>query len=116
MSDVHHQLAGLLLEIEAELRRKQLWEDETPSLKALNSTTPFCADTLYYHQWLQWLLIPRMKEILEQSLPLPQQCDIHTYVEQQCQSECARLLKLIRAFDELVVSGAEAESKTKVRH
>ena len=116
MSDINHQLADLLLQIEAELRRMKLWQTEMPSAKALSSTTPFCADTLYYEEWLQWLFVPRMKEILEQSLPLPQQCDIHTYVEQQCRGDCERLLGLIKKFDELVVKGAEAERRTKVRH
>lgn len=116
MSDIHHRLADLLLRIEAELRRMRLWEAETPSAEALNSITPFCADTLHFSQWLQWLFVPRMKQILEQSLPLPQQCDIHTYVEQQCKGDCEQLLKLIKRFDELVVRGAEAERETKVRH
>jgi len=116
MPEINHQLADLLLQIEAELRRLELWEGTMPAPKAMMSTTPFCADTLYFNQWLQWLFVPRMKEILEQSLPLPQQCDIHTYVEQQCKGDCAALLKLIKRFDELVVRGAEAERETKVRH
>jgi len=116
MSDINHQLADLLLQIEAELRRLELWENTEPSPKAMMSTTPFCADTLYFNQWLQWLFLPRMKEILEQSLPLPQQCDIHTYVEQQCQGNCEVLLRLIKSFDELVVRGAEEEREAVVRH
>lgn len=116
MSGINHQLADLLLQIEAELRHQALWEGSTPSAAALLSTTPFCADTLHFNQWLQWLFVPRMKQILEQSLPLPQQCDIHTYVEQQCHGNCEELLRLIKRFDELVVSGAEAERETKVRH
>lgn len=116
MPEINHQLADLLLQIEAELRRLMLWEAAAPSPKALSSVTPFCADTLDFSQWLQWLLVPRMKEILEQSLPLPQHCDIHTYVEQQCRGDCEQLLRIIRSFDELVVRGAEEERETKVRH
>ena len=116
MSEINNQLTDLLLQIEAELRRQELWEVTMPSSAALMNTTPFCADTLHFNQWLQWLFVPRMKMILEQALPLPQQCDIHTYVELQCHGDCGTLLQLIKRFDELVVRGAAAERETKVRH
>ena len=81
MPEINHPLADLLLQIEAELRSLELWGETAPAASALMSATPFCADTLHLNQWLQWLFVPRMKAILEQSLPLPQQCDIHSYAE-----------------------------------
>lgn len=110
MPEINHQLADLLLQIEAELRRLELWDETVPAASALLSTTPFCADTLHFNQWLQWLFVPRMKEILEQSLPLPQQCDIHSYAEETCQratsSDVTRLLQLLREFDQQITAEA----------
>ncbi len=110
MPEIYHQLADLLLQIEAELRRLELWDETAPAASALLSITPFCADTLHFNQWLQWLFVPRMKEILEQSLPLPQQCDIHSYAEETCQratsSDVTGLLQLLREFDQQITAEA----------
>ncbi len=110
MSEINHQLADLLRQIEAELRGLELWDETAPAASALLSSTPFCADTLHFHQWLQWLLVPRMMEILAQSLPLPQQCDIHSYAEETCQratsSDVTCLLQLLREFDQQITAEA----------
>lgn len=42
-----------------------------PQRRALSSVEPFSVDTLDFHQWLQWIFLVRMKQILEQDLPLP---------------------------------------------
>lgn len=40
-----HALADVLLDLEAELRRLELWEDIAPSPEQLQSELPFCYDT-----------------------------------------------------------------------
>ncbi|WJW75654.1 YqcC family protein [Thiohalobacter sp. IOR34] len=65
------QLADLLDRLEAELRRQRLWEANPPSAAALASPLPFCHDTLAFHQWLQWVLIPRLRALLDAGRPLP---------------------------------------------
>lgn len=106
MSNITHSLADLLLQIEAEMRQLQLWENNPPEQQLLQSPTPFCADTLNVAQWLQWIFIPRMIQILEQGLPLPQQCDIHAYAEEIFQritpSNVTTLLHLLRNFDQAI--------------
>lgn len=115
MSEIKHPIAHLLLQIEAELRRLQLWEQQPPALESLQSSTPFCTDTLNIAQWLQWIFVPRMKMILEQGLPLPQQCDIHSYAEEVCQritsADTSRLLSLLREFDQQITTVAALENK-----
>ncbi len=71
MSQPLHELADCLLEIEAELRRLGWWENQQPCASSLASSEPFCVDTLAFEQWLQWVFLPRMKQLLEQASELP---------------------------------------------
>lgn len=91
--------------LEAEMRRIGLWQGTAPPQEALKSAQPFCFDTLEFHQWLQWILIPKTREILEQDLPLPEVSDIAPLAEyrfEQLPQETGRMLELIREFDRLL--------------
>ena len=119
MWEVKHQIADLLLQIEAELRRLQVWGRRPPELGRLCSTTPFCADTLSLTEWLQWIFVPRMKVILEQGLPLPQRCDIHPYAEEVClgvEYDSSLLLHLLREFDQQINSSGLVEEEDLESH
>jgi uncharacterized protein YqcC (DUF446 family) len=105
MHDIPRRIADLLLEIEASLRVGGKWEQNQPPAVALSSTHPFCVDTLDLEQWLQWIFLPRMKQILEQQQPLPLKSGIHAYAEGVLSGKdihAGQLLKLIRRFDELI--------------
>ena len=96
--------------LEAELRRMQLWEREPPSEELLTSPQPFCVDTLALSQWIQWLLIPRMRRILAGEGEIPTCSAIHPYAE-DCFDHLAdpsSLLLLIERFDELIRGEAVA--------
>lgn len=90
--------------LEAELRRMQLWEPEPPSEQMLASAQPFCFDTLALSQWLQWLLIPRMRGILAGDGSLPTRSAIHPYAEDCFEhlDDSRTLLMLIERFDGLI--------------
>ena len=105
MDTVSHQLADLLLAIEAEMRRIHLWENERPSDEALASLVPFCHDTLAFHQWLQWVFLPKMKAVLETEEDFPASSDIFPLAEysfERLPQETGRLLGLIRRFDDFI--------------
>lgn len=59
-------IADCLLAIEVELRTLGWWESQAPTAQALASSQPFCVDTLRFEQWLQWVFLPKMKQLLEQ--------------------------------------------------
>ena len=42
-----------------------------PPIKYLQSQMPFCVDTLRFEQWLQFVLIERLKGLIKANLPLP---------------------------------------------
>lgn len=95
-------VARLLLEIEVEMRRLRLWESEPPSSEALQSQLPFCYDTLYFTQWLQFVFLVRMRQLLEGGVPLPVQCGIAPMAEEcfkNIEADTHRLLKLLAEID-----------------
>lgn len=97
------QVAVQLDQIKAELIQLNLWQAAAPSAAALQSSQPFCIDTLDLSQWLQWILIPRMQALLDGELPLPGSCNIHPIAEQNFNgfaTDCSRLLTAIEALDQ----------------
>ncbi len=105
MHDIPQRIADIVLEVEANLRVSGQWEQTQPSSTAMASSQPFCLDTLRFEQWLQWIFLPRMKQILEQQLPLPARSGIYEYAEDCCYKDNPRssqLLSLIKRFDDLI--------------
>lgn len=105
MHDIPQRIADVLLEVEANLRVSGRWDHHQPPPAALTSPQPFCLDTLRFEQWLQWIFLPRMKQILEQQLPLPAKSGIYEYAEDYCYKDDPRsrqLLTLIKRFDDLI--------------
>ena len=99
------EAASLLIDIEAELRRLDLWEQEPPSAAALASTEPFCVDTLSFTQWLQFVFIPRMYALLEMERLPPGRCEIRPLAEQyfsEGRLPTAGLIAAIGRLDELL--------------
>lgn len=97
--------------IETELRALSLWEGDPPAAEDLLSDQPFCCDTLAFPQWLQWILLPRMWQIVEQGGPYPLRCGIYVYAEEWVRQEGIdglALLRLMRRFDALIEDRAES--------
>lgn len=99
-------LAEQLLLIERELRALGWWEQEPPNAEALASQEPFCVDSLRFEQWLQWILLPRMKQLLEDGATLPtasgiQEMGAMVYREQP--TAVRQLLIELGVFDRLLV-------------
>ena len=100
MSAVVHQL---LLSIESELKALEWWQQTVPEPSALQSTQPFCLDTLSLPQWLQFVLLPRLHQMLHAGQPLPNRIAVYPMA-----TECfkgvnenpARLLEVIAQLDE----------------
>jgi uncharacterized protein YqcC (DUF446 family) len=102
-------IAQQLLLIERELRLQGWWDEQPPSDQALASQQPFCVDTLSFEQWLQWIFLPRMKDLLESGAALPEACGIRPMAEQVygARNEQAQaLIRLLGEFDRLICSVA----------
>jgi len=96
------RLAELLADLKTELIRLDLWEPVPPSPAAMASPLPFCADTLGFTQWLQWVFIPRTHAVLEGAAPLPARSGIRPMAEEAlagCGWDTGPLLGLLGAID-----------------
>jgi len=99
-------LAEQLLLTARELRVQGWWQAQAPSLDALSSEQPFCVDTLAFEQWLQWIFLPRMKQLLEAGAVLPSVSGIQPMAEQVYGGQlkkAGQLIKLLGEFDQLIV-------------
>jgi uncharacterized protein YqcC (DUF446 family) len=76
------EIAEVLIDIEAQLRQLGLWDNIPPSTEALASTEPFCVDTLTLPQWLQFVFLPTIYQMLEDEAMLPQRCGIAPMAEE----------------------------------
>jgi uncharacterized protein YqcC (DUF446 family) len=102
---VRDQLSQLLKALETELRSQGRWESDPPSESALLSTQPFAVDTLSFDQWLQWILLPKLHELLVLQMPLPVSCAIAPMAEEvygQADSGGNRIIMIIADIDLLL--------------
>ncbi|MDP2226901.1 MAG: YqcC family protein [Moraxellaceae bacterium] len=103
LSERHRQMAELLIALEKEMQRQQLWSAAPPSPEAMASVMPFMYDTLAFHQWLQWVFIPRTRALMEAGRTLPGNCHIHPLAEhelaRQPMASSAALLEVILRID-----------------
>ena len=105
MHDIPSRIADVLLEVEATFRTSGRWDQYQPPETAFVSEQPFCIDTLNFEQWLQWVFLPRMKQILEHRKPLPRKSAIFPYAEGHLRKgdpPATNLLTLIKRFDDLI--------------
>jgi uncharacterized protein YqcC (DUF446 family) len=98
-------LAPLLDALQTELDRLNLWETVPPPARALQSTFPFCCDTLRFSQWLQWVFIPRTRGLLDAGGAFPFLSAIRPMAEETlagCCWDAGRLLRLLGAIDQAI--------------
>lgn len=99
------EIIDALNHLEVGLRDLGLWSHERPTAEALASTLPFCYDTLELEQWVQFVFLGRMREILEQGDRLPDTCAIYPYVEMlrgAGKTVNPKLAKLIHQVDQSI--------------
>ncbi|WP_108652066.1 YqcC family protein [Dongshaea marina] len=105
------QTLELLNLLEQELKLRLFWEEVMPSVEALSSQQPFCVDTLEFTQWLQFILLPRMRALIDGGHPLPEAISITPMATEALKDHpvrAAELIEIIARFDELL-SGKPAE-------
>ena len=105
LADKQLRLSSLLIDIEASLRQLGQWQDHAPSAEALASTEPFAIDSLTFPQWLQFIFLPKMYEMIERDQSLPENCSIAPMAEEYFVGvglEVTTLLDKLLRVDELL--------------
>ena len=64
---------------------------------------PFGMNTLAPEQWLQFVLIPNVRRIIDERKPFPRSSSVGVWATRNFDGDphAARLLELLRAFDAL---------------
>lgn len=101
------QIQKQLNALASELMRQNLWTTTPPSQQQLASCEPFCVDTLPFEQWLQWMFIPKMSEILNtpQFNGLPNRSDIYSiaeYLFEKYPQDTGKTTSIIKEIDRLL--------------
>ncbi len=101
-------LSSLLIDIEAELRQLGLWQAEPPEHNALASQEPFCIDTLSFEQWLQFVFMVKLRQLLDAQQTLPSQCSIAPMAEEHFAKsgrKASGLIGILYQVDNLLSEG-----------
>ncbi len=105
----YSEVADSLLRIEIELRRLSVWSDLPPPAEALQSTQPFCIDTLEFVEWLQFVFLPKMKVLVEQGQGLPSVSGMAPMAEESFQGKTRSgeyLIRELQIIDRLLSAQA----------
>ena len=98
----HHQIESLLIDLEASLRNSGLWAAESPGAEALASTEPFAVDTMPLQGWLQFVFIPRIRQLLGTGATLPAKCEVLPVAEESFDKSNVELFAVIAELDKLI--------------
>ncbi|EGN75644.1 hypothetical protein A28LD_0689 [Idiomarina sp. A28L] len=95
----------LLEELETHLKAQKLWDDSMPEPSRLMSTQPFASDTLEFHQWVQFIMIPSLRQCVEQQNPLPNKIAVSPMAVEMWKGrlkEHRQVILVLKAIDELL--------------
>ena len=107
MLDHYRRLSALLIDVEKEMCAMQLWELHRPPPQALASDEPFAVDQLSFSQWLQFIFLPRMYDLIESASPMPEKCSIAPMAEEFFKAqniEAAAIVLKLAAIDRLITA------------
>ena len=86
-ADKYQHLMNLLNELQTELKLAGLWSDTEPSKAPLSSIQPFGLDTLTFYEWLQFVLVKKLRLICDRRESLPDSSDVTTMAEEVFKSD-----------------------------
>lgn len=94
----------LLEQLTQELKNAALWQATAPDENKLSSQQPFALDTLAPHEWLQWIFIPRMWQLIEQQAPMPKGFLVTPYFVEvwKYQTDYQPMINLLAKMDSVV--------------
>ena len=83
------------------------WRDDPPPASAFASEQAFLADTMTFFQWIQWVLLVRIRDIVEEKSEFPGRSQVGTYGVREFDGydEASGLVELLCAFDSYIETG-----------
>ena len=89
--------------ITAEMRRINMWDVPKVSADQLKDMGAFGYNTMSFEQWLRWVFVPRVEELLKEGGPWPKSSDVGIAAIRNFdgQDEASGLVTLLCEFDAL---------------
>ena len=89
--------------IEAAMREVGMWSDTPPEPAAYEFQMAFAMDTMAFSQWLQFVFLPRVRELVAAGGPLPSQSQVAAQAVREWDGyhEAGPVLDALHAFDAL---------------
>jgi uncharacterized protein YqcC (DUF446 family) len=90
-------------EIETEMKKIGMWQKEPLPSEVYRFSEAFAMDTMTFSQWLQFVFIPRVKDIIQNKEAFPSGSSVGTQAIREFDSfqEASRLVTLLCEFDSL---------------
>ncbi|WP_065188665.1 YqcC family protein [Shewanella woodyi] len=89
-----------LHQLETELKVHGLWSSVPPSTEAMANTSPFSCDVMPFENWVQFIFIPKMEQLINSQNALPSNTAIAPMAHHVWNHQ-PDLHGLINIFDEL---------------
>lgn len=94
-------------EIEAEMKRAGFWSDTPLPQAAYDFHQAFAMDAMTFTQWLQFVFVPRVNEIIRSGAQFPSGSQVGAQAVRELDSyeDASRLVSLLCEFDSLIEAG-----------
>ena len=102
-ADLYTRISAAIVEIEAEMKRIGYWRAEPLPEEAYNFRQAFAMDTMAFSQWLQFVFIPRVHQIIEQRGEFPSQSMVGAQACREFDGDpnTPHLVSLLSEFEDL---------------
>ncbi|WP_438766654.1 YqcC family protein [Kushneria sp. TE3] len=106
----YESLDVALTRLEAAMRAGDLWQNQPqPTPSDFDSEQPFYADTMSLGQWLRFVLIPKLRSLMESEQALPGSANIapaaEIYLQESKTSVRLPILEALYDVDNVLVNG-----------
>jgi uncharacterized protein YqcC (DUF446 family) len=94
------QVDALLVDLEGAMKKTVLWASRPPSDRAMQSAAPFACDRMTFEQWLQFIFIPRIRALMAQAKPLPDNIALYPMGQEMFKEKALDVLVILRKIDQ----------------
>ncbi len=103
MPDLYERASAGIAEIEAEMKAIGCWSGEPLPESAYRFKKAFAMDTMAFTQWLQFIFVPRVRQIVAERGRFPDRSVVaaQAYREFDGEPDASRLISLLADFDRL---------------
>src|SRR6478735_3224862 len=115
--DLYKKVSAKATEIKAELKRLNRWQHEPMSAEKFENMGAFGSNTMAYEQWIQFVLLSRIQEIINERGEFPSDSNLSTYAIREFSGdyEASHLQDLLYDLDR-IINGTDSDDHQPAIH